>query len=248
MVIDFHTHILPGIDDGSKNIQESQEMLRESVRQGVELIVATPHFYADQMSIQSFLNARNQAYDKLMKTISECNNEEVPKTDKNKNKFPKILKASEVYFFHGISQAEIKDLTLEKSDILFLEMPYRKWTDKDIREVQILTNKFLIVFVHLERFLYFPGNRKYIEQIIKDNTGIIQINAGSLLKWTKRRKTLELIRETEYIILGSDCHNLHNRKPNIKEGREILLKKMGENYLKEMDEYGLRVLKSQLDV
>ena len=222
MIIDFHTHILPGIDDGSKDIKESREMLMESVRQGVEMMVATPHFYADQMSIPSFLQTRNKAYDELMESISLLQQDEYSKTDKNKNKFPRILKASEVYFFHGISQANISSLTLEGTDLLFLEMPYRKWTAKDIDEVKILKKKFTLVFVHLERFLYFPGNKKYIEKIIKDNDIIVQINVGSLLKWQKRRKTKEIIKRREHIILGSDCHNTRSRKPNIKEGRETL--------------------------
>jgi protein-tyrosine phosphatase len=57
-MIDFHTHILPGIDDGSKNIEMTMEMLEEEARQGVTEICATPHFYAHRMSFDSFLEKR----------------------------------------------------------------------------------------------------------------------------------------------------------------------------------------------
>ena len=47
-VIDFHSHVLPGIDDGSRNIETSIEMLRLSRNAGVDRMIATPHFYADE--------------------------------------------------------------------------------------------------------------------------------------------------------------------------------------------------------
>ena len=50
-MIDFHSHILPGIDDGSKNTQMSLAMIEEEKKQGVHTIVATPHFYADEDSL-----------------------------------------------------------------------------------------------------------------------------------------------------------------------------------------------------
>ena len=54
-MIDFHSHILPGIDDGSKNTQMSLAMIEEEKKQGVHTIVATPHFYADEDSVERFL-------------------------------------------------------------------------------------------------------------------------------------------------------------------------------------------------
>lgn len=47
-MIDFHSHILPAMDDGSRNIEESLQMLRMLQEQGVERVIATPHFYADE--------------------------------------------------------------------------------------------------------------------------------------------------------------------------------------------------------
>ena len=55
-MIDFHSHVLPGIDDGSKDVSESLEMLRLSLLEGTDIIVATPHFYVDRSSITSFLD------------------------------------------------------------------------------------------------------------------------------------------------------------------------------------------------
>ena len=67
MIIDFHSHILPGIDDGSKDLGTSLEMLKISKEQGIDYMVATPHFHATRISISHFLEAREEAY----KCVSE---------------------------------------------------------------------------------------------------------------------------------------------------------------------------------
>ena len=46
-MIDFHSHILPGVDDGPQNMEDSLSMLRSSFLQGVDLVVSTSHFYAN---------------------------------------------------------------------------------------------------------------------------------------------------------------------------------------------------------
>ena len=52
-VADLHSHVLPGIDDGSRSIEMTGEMLEEEARQGVTEVVATPHFYAHRMQNQT---------------------------------------------------------------------------------------------------------------------------------------------------------------------------------------------------
>ena len=54
-MIDFHTHILPGIDDGSHSTEMTKEMLRREAQMGVTHVYATPHFYAHRSNIGRFL-------------------------------------------------------------------------------------------------------------------------------------------------------------------------------------------------
>ena len=62
-MIDFHSHILPGIDDGSSDIGESLEMLRLCVQNGVETVVLTPHcYYTDDSHIKAFIHDRNAKF------------------------------------------------------------------------------------------------------------------------------------------------------------------------------------------
>lgn len=62
MIVDFHSHILPGIDDGAKDISMAREMLLAEEQSGVEAIVATPHFYLSEESVESFLEKRENAF------------------------------------------------------------------------------------------------------------------------------------------------------------------------------------------
>ena len=64
-VIDFHSHILPGIHDGSKDLETSLEMLRMSAAQGVTDMVATPHFYASKEGFETYLEKRIHAFETL---------------------------------------------------------------------------------------------------------------------------------------------------------------------------------------
>ena len=93
MLIDFHTHILPGIDDGSRNIEMSLNMLAAQREQQVDEIVATPHFYAQKDSVEEFLLRRQCSYEKLKTKMAETNLDQ------------KLHLAAEVYYFQGIGSA-----------------------------------------------------------------------------------------------------------------------------------------------
>ena len=70
-MIDIHSHILPGIDDGSKDVEMSLSMLRKQEEQRIEAIFLTPHFYADLTDPDTFLNERHDAYDRLTEALQQ---------------------------------------------------------------------------------------------------------------------------------------------------------------------------------
>lgn len=229
-VIDFHSHILPGIDDGSKNIDTSVQMLQESRAQGVDIMIATPHFYASRNRIEIFLENRKKAFETLEKHMPQM--------------APKIRLGAEVAFFSGMSRADqIEKLTIEGTRILLLEMPFGPWTDSEILEVKKLIEErgFHIVLAHLERFMKMSANKKYINQLLQMPLHV-QINAEGLLDWKQRRKLIKMFAKNEAHFLGSDCHGMHHRPPNLISGREVLEKKLGSGFLKQMDESGYQFL------
>ena len=70
-MIDFHTHILPGMDDGSRDVHESLQALTLEDEQGVQEILLTPHFYAHIDKVSSFLERREHSFRKLTKALNE---------------------------------------------------------------------------------------------------------------------------------------------------------------------------------
>ena len=64
-MIDWHSHILPEMDDGSKDVSESLLMLDSLRDQGIESVVATPHFYANDEPVETFLERQKASFDLL---------------------------------------------------------------------------------------------------------------------------------------------------------------------------------------
>ena len=230
-VIDFHSHILPEIDDGSKDLETSLEMLRMSAAQGVTDMVATPHFYASKEGFETYLEKRIHAFETLCASRTPD--------------MPRIHLGAEVAFFKGISQAEkIEELAEQTGRILLLEMPFMEWTDRDIQEVERMAScgRYTLMLAHLERYMGMSENKKKLKQLL-EFPAVVQINAESLLDWKKRGKLIRMFRKGQAEVLGSDCHGIHHRQPNLANGREVLEKKLGREFLEQMDAQGSRLLR-----
>ena len=107
MMIDFHTHILPGVDDGSRSIEESLAMLQAEADAGIERVVFTPHFYASQNSPKEFLRRRKESWSALLPHMYPG--------------LPKVSFGAEVQYFEGICQAaEIAALRIAGTPYLLL--------------------------------------------------------------------------------------------------------------------------------
>lgn len=222
-IIDMHCHILPGVDDGARDVETSLAMLEASRAQGVQYMVATPHFYATRDRVDTFLDRRREAWETLKSRMGAD--------------YPGIVLGAEVAFFRGISRAErLEALKIEGTDCLLLEMPFRPWSEDDVDEVSEILEKhgYTIVLAHIERYLAMRGNADYIGNLLELPV-LAQINAESLLDWRQRGKLIKMVRNGQVHLLGSDCHGIHHRPPNLGEGREILRKKTGTEYLDRID-------------
>ena len=235
-MIDFHTHILPGIDDGSRDIGMSAQMLTEEVADGAGLVVATPHFYASRISSARFLRQRDQAKSEVDAWISSAYPDgPAPVT---------VLTGAEVYYFPGIGSASsIHDLCISGTDTLLLEMPFAPWSKEVLKDVRdLLEHQHLtIVLAHVERYIGFQKDRGIWNEVFAMPV-IPQINAGSFLKEPglfRRNKTLhfclDFITGHPQFILGSDCHNMNSRRPNLKAGAEELIRLAGESAWEQAD-------------
>lgn len=229
-IIDFHSHILPGIDDGSQNTETSVQMLESLAAQGVTVIIATPHFHADKMALKSFLKNRGAAYNVIQSAAAKRGIHLIP--------------GAEVAFFTGIGDAGgLEQLTIAGTSLLLLEMPFRAWNGSDIREVEKLLNHGLMpIIAHIERFYPYQRNKRIMDALLSLPV-LVQVNSEALFNRKTKHLSLELFRRGKAQLLGSDCHNMRSRPPNLAEGRRIIEKKIGRPYLEQMDRLGAEVLK-----
>ena len=230
-MIDFHSHILPGIDDGSKDVSMSLKMIHALKKQGVDTICATSHFYATQRSPSRFLDRRAEAWELLAASLPED--------------APEILLGAEVLYFPGISRMrELPELCLEGTDILLLEMPFDAWSDYYIREVKELANsrEFTILMAHIERY-YFKQPVSVWDDFM-DLDILMQSNADFFLRkdspFSLRPggKALKLLKDDRIHLLGTDTHNMTSRPPRMAEARAAIEKHLGRDVLDRIDELG----------
>lgn len=224
-MIDWHSHILPGIDDGSKSTGESLAMLRELSNQNIETVVATPHFYANLESKDSFIEKRNNAYSLLTGAIKD-------------EALPNIVLGAEVRYYQGISRLNgLSDLAIGQSKLILIEMPTEKWTEYTISELLELSceSGLTIVLAHVER--YFPRQSRYTIEELYSQGILAQVNANSFLH-LGRRKALSALRDGKIHFIGSDCHNMTSRPPLIGDAFAVIKKKFGEHFISQMNEFG----------
>ena len=223
--IDLHSHILPQLDDGSDSVEMSLAMLYQMAEQGVDVVCATSHYYAKYSSIPAFCERRAEALERLSSVLTA--------------ELPRVLPAAEVAYFPHMEEQDLMPLCIQGTRTLMLEMPFADWTDLQLETVEalVLDCRYDVVLVHPERFCFSKSNRHKLEKLAELPIGL-QVNAGSLLRWGTRRLALDLLQMAQYPLLGSDCHNLTSRPPNLKEGRKVVMQKLGEAFLKKIDRYG----------
>lgn len=226
-MIDWHSHVLPGMDDGSRNTAESIAMLREQAAQGVTTVIATPHFYANDESVATFLQRRSRAMEKL------CEQRQAG------DGMPSVRPGAEVRYYPGISRlACLSDLCIEGSKLLLLEMPFIRWTESMVRELIELSGKdgICLVLAHIDRYLALQSKGTWNRLL--DNGVLMQVNASFFSILRTRRRAVSLLRGGYIHLLGSDCHNMTSRPPRLRGAVDVIQKRFGTDYMQQINEYG----------
>ena len=158
---------------------------------------------------------------------------------------PKILLGAEVLYFPGIAHMEeLPGLCLDGTNLLLLEMPFEHWTEYMIREVMDLAHsgRFTILIAHIERY-YFQQAVSVWDSFL-DNNILLQSNAEFFLPFLSRIRALKLLKQGRIHLLGSDCHNMSDRAPRLKEARTIIRNRADDDVLDYMDELGRLILRT----
>lgn len=220
MLTDYHCHVLPGMDDGAQTTEVSLQMIEMLRRQGVERIVATPHFYAHrESSVDSFLAKRKNSAETVF-----CQNPSVSQ----------IRLGAEVAIEQGISEVPgIEKLAIEGTSCILLEFPYTKYAEWMCEEVYNISFEFGLtpIIAHIHRYDGF-FSKTAMENILQMHA-VFQINNEVFSDWRARRFVKHLIKSELPLIFGSDSHDLTSRKPNF----DLLLKSVDERLILQSNEF-----------
>lgn len=211
---DLHSHLLYGIDDGSKNIEESISLLKEMELQGTTELILTPHYVEG-----SNYNCNNKKKKELF--------EELKKRAEAEKINIKLYLGNEVFitpkFIELLKKKEIR--TLNNSKYLLFEFPLRHLYQNTSEIISTLTcNGCVPVLAHPERYPIFQSHPDMVEEYLRKGV-LMQGNLTSLFgKYGKEAdKTLKyLIKKRWITFLGSDTH--HDVKYNAKKLEKKLLK------------------------
>ena len=232
MRIDFHSHILPGIDDGSRSVEESIGMLKMEAQQGIDHVLATPHFYAGSDTPDRFLRRRQEAQLRLQERLQEHPG------------LPQVSIGAEVHYFRGISESDrLLDLTFANKRFILLEMPMAAWTDHMFQEIEqiYLKQEVVPVIAHIDRYIGLFQNHGVVRRL-SEMPVLIQANAGFFLRPLTRNMALRMLRQHQIHLLGSDCHNLESRPPKLGPAFQLIEKHLGGSALERIGQCGEEVL------
>lgn len=219
MLLDIHSHILPGVDDGAKNIEESISLLSVMHSQGITDVIATPHFYPHLDNLENFRQKTTDAFNLLNQTIK----------DKD---FPNIYLGCEILYYSGISKVSaIKNFTLNNSNYILLELnPYliNRTLESEILYLRD-TVGLIPIIPHIERYYRAKGYKRFLEFLI-ENKILTQVNATSFFAKRYNKILQKLITEDIITFIGTDCHSLERRPPLMKLALEFVKNTFGEEY------------------
>ena len=236
MLVDFHSHILPGIDDGATDVETSLKMLRMLREQGVERVALTPHFYAHRMSVEDFLSKRERAFQQLLEAMGD-------------EPFPELMLGAEIAMEYDLENvADLQALRLEGTPFLMIELSIRGFSpwmlDKAISICYANGSQPMIA--HLDRYIGIYRDDQ-VERIAGDTDCVLQLNVTSLLKTRKRKKVLSWIQDSEKtVVFGSDAHNTLMRAPQFDKPMKWLSKKLGREQMESIKIKSQRISEGEI--
>ncbi|MED4013603.1 CpsB/CapC family capsule biosynthesis tyrosine phosphatase [Priestia aryabhattai] len=222
-MIDLHCHILNGIDDGAKTIDDSIIMAKKAFDEGIQKIVATPHHRNGK-----YFNEKNN----ILKQVSELNryllHQNIPVT---------ILPGQETRIYGELVKdyRNGKILTLNQTNkYIFIELPSNQvpqFTSKLLYDVQ--TEGLVPIIVHPERNIRLIEDPHILYNLVNQGA-LTQVTAMSLVGGFGKKIqkfSFELIEFNLAHIIASDAHNVSGRGFYMKEAKELLSSKYGVDML-----------------
>jgi protein-tyrosine phosphatase len=212
MMLDFHTHILPQMDDGAGSRDEAAALIQALIHQGITTAVLTPHYYPFKESLPAFLERRMWSYSSLGNC--ELN----------------LILGSETYLCESLfCYDSISELAIERTGFLLLELPYTEpWGSDLFKQLRRIRSKYNLtpVIAHVERYGHVRQKRERVLQELVDLGCLLQLNIDSVIDRKSRSLALRMLKGGWVDFVGSDCHSMKERPPRFDLFRRILARKL----------------------
>ena len=199
-MIDFHSHILPNIDDGSKNIEESINLIKEAQQVGFTGIISTSHYLKGYYEYDE--NNRRNLIEQLNEQLQNINLA-------NMN----LYLGSEIYVTEEMVDLieQKKASTINGTNYVLFELPMnsKPLFAKSI-VYDLLDKGYIPIIAHPERYSYVKEDINFVKEL-KEIGALFQSNYGSTIGMygIEAKKTLKKLLKNDYIsFLGSDVHRV----------------------------------------
>ena len=213
-MIDFHSHILPGIDDGSRNMEQSIQILKEAKEAGFSKVISTSHYMEEYFECDE--NNRKQLIEELQKEVKDI----------------ELYLGSEIYITNNIVDL-IKDgkaSSINGTKYVLFEFPLAETKPMNDKEViyRLIENGYVPIIAHPERYPFIQKDPDYLFDLA-DMGALFQANYGSIIDMygSKAKKTLKKLLKNDLIsFFGTDTHRteqVFTKMPLIMKKLEKLL-------------------------
>jgi len=236
-MIDIHCHILPGLDDGAKHMEESVRMARQAADQGIHAVIATPHHKTTR-----YENDRSKVVEAVHQLNSRLREEHIPL---------KVHPGQEIRVFehmgHTFDETEL--LTLNETGVyVLIELPSHevpRYTDHLIYNLS--TQGYIPIIAHPERNQIILDDSDVLYEFVK-NGALSQVTASSLtgkLGKKVRKFSESLIEHKLAHVIASDAHHIDHRSFDLQEAYESVRKRMDIAHVKQLSENAYDILNGE---
>lgn len=216
---DIHTHVLHGMDDGPAKLEDSISLIKKLAQTGVDTVAATSHYYPIVESPEKYVSKRSASLDLVTKRLdSEGIN-------------VRIIPGAEVLLNRLIlNQSDIRELCYNKGKHILLEISQKNFDfDESTELIERIMSYYNVVPViaHVERYPFFVKNIRWLEYL-KDMGCLIQLDSSCFLDgFMEKHFGFKLFKKNLADVVGSDCHNMVTRGPNLDLAYNVIEKKLG---------------------
>lgn len=224
-MIDFHSHIIPNVDDGSKSVEETFELLKEAKEAGFSGVISTSHY------IEGYYETNVNERSIWIKAISENLSKKQIELD--------LYLGNEIYITKNVLNLLKSNniATINNSNYILFELPMNA---KPMNMYDIIYDMLeyglIPILAHPERYVYVQKEPELIYDLIQKGV-LMQSNYGSILGLYGEKAEIivkKMLENNMVHFLGSDVHKKHTIYPKIKEALNKIENIVGPEKLEEL--------------